>query len=99
MFLPMLVPQVRHPQKVFGYRALWVDRPVLFVQSARSSCPLDLLVHPKSSCLGRFPTFRSPAQLTHNPISGIGPVDHLKEHQIPIRKDLSGVGSYLVREP
>ncbi|KAG8221334.1 GMC oxidoreductase [Butyriboletus roseoflavus] len=36
--------------------------------------------------------FNSPQMLM---LSGIGPADHLKGHQIPVRKDLPGVGSYL----
>ncbi|KAH0825811.1 GMC oxidoreductase [Lanmaoa asiatica] len=28
-------------------------------------------------------------------LSGIGPADHLKEHQVPVRKHLPGVGSHL----
>ena len=32
-----------------------------------------------------------------SPFSGLGPAEHLKEHGIPLVKDLPGVGSHLVR--
>jgi len=32
-------------------------------------------------------------------LSGIGPAEHLKEHDIPIVKDLPGVGQNLVDHP
>ncbi|KAH0826982.1 GMC oxidoreductase [Lanmaoa asiatica] len=36
--------------------------------------------------------FNTPQMLM---LSGIGPVDHLNEHQVPVRKNLPGVGSHL----
>jgi choline dehydrogenase len=70
------------------------DREVILCAGAIATPQILLLRHGFYPHLAPLPqTYRYPH------LSGIGPADHLRQHGIPIVKDLPGVGGHLVSKP